>query len=484
MKRDLLFELPKGDRGQDFLPEVSGQDSASDLPAFMLRGTIETLPRVSQKEVIRHFDRLIGCNFGLDTGPYLLGGHTMRHPPKVGEHISKLEGFQDVHPLQSDETVSAMRRIQEELISSLKDLMGIDELCLEPASYGQAELLALDIICEHFGGRELERKTLLVADNSYFQGDSLAKGLGFKVERIASSPDEGLRLPDLRRRDDVAALFFSIPNCFGRWEKGLESIVSDIHEAGGMVVNHARNAAGFLTYWKPGDSGIDIDIFPLSGLFGVPHYGGGPSLIAVAAKGSSANAFRRIHGRRCSGDLRPFGANWLILLRAYVYLNSLGWEGLRRATEDAVLSANYLQERFKINMAIAGEGRCLNQFAVTIPDFLEESGINAKEMAQRLLDFGIHGPGVGELPILKEYLSFEPTEASTHQVLNDIAESIGQIAIEAARNAPLVKGAPHTTPVAQPKISEALEEMIVVYTPGIIHSHDVGCGCKLCAAKS
>lgn len=480
MRWDLLFDLPTGGQGQGLLPEVPGEESDSDVPQSMLRGPIESLPEISEKEVIRHYNVLAGRNFGMDSGPYPLGGHTMRHPPKVGENISKLEGFKDIHPLQEEHTIPSIQRIRDELISWLRDLMGMDEMSLEPASDGQAELLTLDLIFEYFKDRQSGKRTLLAADNSYFRGADLAEGLGFRVERIESKPGQALRLPELKRRNDIAALFLSNPNCFGRWEEDLDHIIAQVHEVGGLVVNHARNVAGFLTWWIPGEAGIDVVLFPMGGVFGVPHYGGGPSVTAVGAKKPAAN-YLLGDGRGSKGEARTFGPSWPIVLRAYLYLRLLGWEGLRRVTEDAVITANYLQEKFKVNLAIAGEGRCLNQFAATVPDFLKDTGIRAIDMARRLLDFGIHGPGIGELPALQDYLSFEPTEGATHQILNEMAESVGRTAIEVAQNLPLVRGAPHTTPVAQPKVAEALKEMILVYTPGIMHTHDLGCGCPMCS---
>lgn len=481
MRWDLLFDLPKGGRGQGLLPEVPEEDSGSQLPQSMLRGPIESLPWVSEKEVIRHYNVLAGRNFGLDSGPYPLGGHTMRHLPRVGANISKIEGFKDIHPLQDEETIPSIQRIHDQLISWLKDLMGMDEISLEPASDGQAELLTLDLISEYFKERQASKRTLLVADNSYFRSDSLADGLGFRVERIEARPAQGLRLGELKGRNDIAALFLSNPNCFGRWEEDLDHVIAQVHDAGGLVVNHARNVSGFLTWWIPGESGIDVVLFPMGGVFGVPHYGGGPSVTAVGVKKPATDCWPGSKGSRLHRELHSFGPNWPIILRAYLYLSLLGWEGLRRATEDAVLAANYLQEKTRINLAIAGEGRCLNQFAATVPDFLEGTGIRAIDMARRLLDFGIHGPGIGELPALQDYLSFEPTDGATHQILNEMAESVGQTAIEVARNFSLVKGAPHTTPVAQPNVDEALKEMIVVYTPGVVHSHDLGSGCPLCS---
>ena len=481
MRWDLLFDLPRGAHDPGILPELAEENSAFNLPRSMLRGAIDSLPQVPEKEVIRHYNVLAGRNFGLDSGPYPVGGQTMRHSPKIGENLSKLEGFKDIHPLQGQETIPSIQRIHDELISWLKDLMGMDEMNLEPASDGQAELLTLELISRYFKNRQSGRQTLLVADNSYFLGDSLAEGLGFRVERIECGPDRGVHLRGLKGRDDIAALFLSNPNCFGRWEEDLDHIVAQVHEAGGLVVNHARNVAGFLAWWIPGEGGIDVVLFPMAGVFGVPHYGGGPSVTAVGAKEPLADCWSADTGRRFQGEACNLGPNWPIILRAYLYLSLLGWEGLRRATEDAVVTANYLQEKFKVNLAIAGEGRCLNQFAATVPDFLKDTGIKAIDMARRLLDFGIHGPGIGELAVLQDYLSFEPTEGATHQILNEMAESVGQTAIEVARNFSLVRGAPHTTPVAQPKVDEALKEMITVYTPGIVHTHDLGCGCPLCS---
>jgi glycine dehydrogenase subunit 2 len=484
MKCNLLFELPESSRTYDFFPRIPEEEAPLDLPESMFRDIVGSLPQVSEKEVIRHYNLLASRNFGLDSGPYPLGGHTMRHPPRAGEHISNLEGFREIHPLQDDETIHSIHRIQDELSSWLKDLLGMDELSLEPASEGQAELLGLDLISEYMRSKNHYKNTLLVADDSYFLGDSLAEGLGFRVERIPVRSDKTFHLPDLKGRDDIAALFFSNPNCFGRWVGNQDVIVEKIHKMDGVVVNHARNVAGFLGWLIPGKAKIDMVIFPLGGVFGVPHYGGGPSVVAVGAKKPAAECWTKSNENSSYGSLRSFGVNWPIILRAYIYLSLLGWQGLQRATEDAVLAANYLQERIKVNLAIAGEGRCLNQFAATVPDFLKETGIESIDVARRLLDFGFHGPGIGELPALKDHISFEPTESSTHQILNEMAVCVGQIAIEVARNLPLVKGAPHTTPVAQPKIAEALKEMIVVYTPGVMHTHDIGCGCQLCARKS
>ncbi|MBW2617405.1 MAG: DUF1007 family protein [Deltaproteobacteria bacterium] len=370
-------------------------------------------------------------------------------------------------------------RIHQELISWLKSLLGMDHISLEPASDGQAELMALNLISAHLEDRKAGARTILVANNSYFRGEKAALGLGFRVERLDFGPDCCLRVPDLGGRSDIAALFLSNPNCFGLWEEEIDKIVSAVHAAGGLVVNHARNISGFLTYWIPGEAGIDAILFPLGGVFGVPHFGGGPSVTGVGFTRPLADHLPGPETAGWPGQLRSFGPNWPIILRAYLFLGLLGWEGLKRATEDTVLAANYLQERCRLNLAIP-EGRCLNQFTATVPDFLKETEIRAVDIARRLLDDGVHGPAVDGLPALKGRLSFEPTEGCTHKILNQLAESIGTITIEVNRNFPLVRWAPHTTPIAQPKIEEAREEMIVVFTPGVIHSDDIGCGCPSC----
>ena len=481
MRCDLLFETAEGGPGADYLPEEAEDAPSAHIPAAMRRDAVDVLPEISEREVVRHFNRMAARNFGLDSGPYLLGGRTMRHIPRVGDKIARWEAFQAIHPLQDPASLSAARHIYGELVAWLKALVGMDALTLEAAGDGQAELLALGLIASHVAEEGSGRRTLLVLDDSYFSADGLAEGLGFVVERVPLGPDYRPALPELAGRRDIAALILSTPNCFGRWQEHFDALAAAVHEAGGLVVNQARNIAGFLTYWNPGEAGVDVIIFPLNGVFGVPHYGGGPAVTAVGARKPLGGLWPEGDGGLEWDALRCFGPHWPIVLRAYVFLRLLGWEGLRRATEDAVIAANYLQERMRVNMAICGEGRCLNQFAATIPEFLRETGIRSLDIARRLLDAGIHPPGVGELPVLNDCLSVEPTEAATYRVLNEIAELVGQTTIEVARNFSLVRGAPHTTPIAQPRVADAVEEMITVYVPGVLHTEDTGCGCPICA---
>lgn len=483
MRWELIFDIPDDGRGEPYFTGPGDEkEVCSDLPAEMLRGPSKSLPALSEKELVRHFELMAGRNYGLDSGPYLLGGNTMRHVPKVGERVYSVAGFRDLHPLQDGDTCPAAYRIQEELISALKSLLGMERISLEPANDGQAELFAFNLISEYFKDKEPGKRTLMIADNSYFRGDATAQGLGFEIERVGFGADGCLRLPELSGRNEVAALFFSNPNCFGIWENDLDKIVSVIHDSGALVVNHARNVSGFLTYWSPGKARIDIILFPLNGVFGVPHFGGGPSIMAVGTSKRFSNSLHGLEDGGSTKEIRSFGPNWPLILRAYLYISLLGWKGLKRATEDSVLAANYLMKRCRINLAMANEGWCMNQFAASMPAFLDDTEIRAVDIARRLLDYGMHGPAIdgAGLAALKDYISFEPTEGSTRKILDEVAECIGKILIEIPRNPSLVKCAPHTTPVAQPKMEEACKEMLVVYTPGVLHTRDVSCGCPMC----
>ena len=468
--KKLIFEMAGGSDGAQLLPDPDDTDHLAGVPETMVRKCVEELPALSEKELSDHFGELVGRNYGLDAGPCLVGGRTMRHSPRAGGRLARTPGATWLHPLQDEATAPGRREIEDGLKELVVRLLGLDRLTLEPAVEGQAELLALKVMAETAGS---DRRRLLVADSAYFTGREWATGLGFQVERLLAGPDEPLVLPDLSRTEDLAGVIVSCPDCYGCWIEGLDELVTAVHAAGGLAMLEARNAAGFLTYFSPGAAGFDLVTLPLNGVLGAPHYGGGPGVVALGGRGRAAAHW-------AEGEFRAFGPHWPTLLRAYYYLFSIGWGGLRRATEDAVTAANYLRERLKVNLRVPEREPCLNLTAGARPHYLAETGVTVADIARRLMDYGIHPPVTDPAAVVEGWLGFEPTDSVTHQTLNEVAEAVGHVTIECNRNTRLVQGAPQTTPVARPLLDAAMAELIVSYTPGLTHSHDVGCGCPHC----
>jgi len=483
-REPLIFELSSPGHKAYFLPkgDVPKKPLTELVPEEMLRKTDPRLPQVSEVDVARHFTRLSNLNFGVDTGFYPLGSCTMKYNPKVNEAMARLAGFQWLHPYQPEETIQGAMQLMYELGIYLAEVTGMDKMTLQPAAGAHGELTGIKVIkAYHEKKGDFKRTKVIVPDSAHGTNPATARMAGYKVVEIKSTKDGDVDLDALKAvvGDDTAALMLTNPSTLGLFEKNIEEIAKIVHDAGGLLYYDGANANAIMGMARPGDMGFDVVHLNLHKTFSTPHGGGGPGAGPVGVKEFLApflprptveydkveDRFYFDYDRPDSiGRMKSFYGNFGVLVRAYTYIRALGREGLKEASQMAVLNANYLKTLVREHFDIAQDGRrSMHEFIAT-PARQKAQGIHTTDIAKRMLDYGYHPPTIYFPLIVDEAMMFEPTETESVATLERFAEILGRIAKECEENPELVKGAPHTTIIGRPDEVKAAKEPKIRWT--------------------
>ena len=289
---------------------------------------------------------------------------------------------------------------------------------------------------------------------------------GLEVVKLATDAAGGVDLEDLRAKADadVACLMLTNPNTLGLFDPNIEEIATIVHGVGATLYYDGANLNAVMGLSRPGDMGFDIVHFNLHKSFTQPHGGGGPGSGPIAASERIApflprplvvrgedGAFGLDYDRPQSiGRMRGFHGNYGCCVRAYAYICSLGAEGLREASETAVLNANYLLARLREQaelLPLAYGELCMHEFVLSGGPMKRALDVKTLDLAKRLLDFGFHPPTVYFPLLVEEALMVEPTETETKETLDAFADTIATILAEAAEDPQIARNAPYTTPV-------------------------------------
>jgi len=454
-----LFELTE----KEPQAEAEGRRIAAEyLPPALLREELP-LPSLSEPTFARHYTALSKRNFGVDTGFYPLGSCTMKYNPKLPERVSGLEGFAGLHPLSNLRGAQGALRLMWELERDLAEITGLPAFSLQPCAGAHGEATGLWIIRAYHQLRgELERTEILVPDTAHGTNPASTTRAGFTSKPLRSGLDGRIDLAELKQAlgPKTAALMLTNPNTLGLFETEIVEICRLVHSAGGLAYYDGANLNAILGYTRPGDMGFDLCHLNLHKTFGTPHGGGGPGSgpVGVTKELERFLPVPRIRkeGERFDldweapdsvGKVQAFFGNFLVLVKAYVYLRLLGAEGLQRVSEQAVLNANYLLQAVEKLLPVPYGKRCMHEFVASAKSLKEETGCGAREIGKRLLDFGFHSPTIYFPHLVHEALMFEPTETERVETLDAFVEALAQILEEARTNPEFVKTAPHNTPV-------------------------------------
>lgn len=457
----LIFELSRPGRVAYDLPD--SDVPAMELPKEWLREELPELPEVSELDLIRHYTELSRRNIGVDQAFYPLGSCTMKYNPKVNEEIAKFPGFSSIHPYQPEKTVQGALQVIDELQRDLAAITGMDQVSLQPAAGAQGEWAGLMMIRAYHENRgEIHRDKVIIPDTAHGTNPASATVAGLKTITIPSNEKGHVDVDELKKvvGDDTAALMLTNPNTLGLFEEQIEEIASLVHQAGGLLYYDGANANAILGKARPGDMGFDVVHLNLHKTFTTPHGGGGPGAGPVGVKEVLApflptpivkreadGTYRLDSDRPYSiGRVKGFYGNFLILVRAYAYIRTMGPDGLRQVSEDAVLHANYLLKRLAPYYEQPFPSKCKHEFVLS-GKHQKKQGVRTLDIAKRLLDFGIHPPTIYFPLIVEECLMIEPTETESKETLDRFIEVMIQIAKEAEESPEIVQEAPHNTPI-------------------------------------
>lgn len=477
----LVFELSRPGRSGYSLPPVPKKHV--HLPKELLRSRLE-LPQLSEVEVVRHFTRLSQMNYGIDLGMYPLGSCTMKYNPKISEELAGLEEACCIHPYQSEDSVQGALELMYKLQRYLSEIAGVDQVSLQPSAGAHGEFLAMLIVRAYHRsrGEEEKRTEVIVPDSAHGTNPASAAMAGYEIIVVPSNDRGRVDLDALKSSvsNRTAALMLTNPNTLGLFEEGIEEIAETVHSAGGLLFYDGANLNGILGKARPGDMGFDIVHFNLHKTFSTPHGGGGPGSGPVGVKrelekflptplisyDKKRKRYYLDYDRPDSvGKLRAFYGSFDVLVKAYVYILMMGASGLEEAAEAAVLNANYIMrkllrvEGYELKFDTSGPRK--HEVVFSAEPLKRETGVSARDVAKRLLDYGVHAPTYYFPPIVPEALMIEPTETEPREELDRFVEALKGIAKEARSNPDRVRSAPTATAIGRLDEVKASREPIL-----------------------
>jgi glycine dehydrogenase subunit 2 len=474
--RRLIFELGCCSRSAYSLPQsdVDTPDIDNLIPQGLLREKEPLLPEVSEVDVIRHYTGLSKLNYAVDGGYYPLGSCTMKYNPKVNEDIARFDGFAGTHPYQDESTVQGSLELMYDLDTYLCELTGMDRFSMQPAAGAHGEMTGLMIIkAYHQKKGESKRNKIIVPDSAHGTNPASAAVIGYQVVEVKSNENGGIDIEALKNlmSDEIAGLMLTNPNTLGLFDENILEISNIVHNAGGLLYYDGANMNAIMGICRPGDMGFDVIHLNLHKTFSTPHGGGGPGAGPVGVKkdlvpflpvpfvDKNDTGFFLDYNRPDSiGKIKAFYGNFLVAVRAYSYILSMGKEGLREASEMAVLNANYLMNKLKKHFNLPYDRVCMHEFVLSGVK-QKANGVSTLDMAKRIMDYGFHPPTVYFPLIVKEALMIEPTETESKETLDMFIEAMINIAKEAEETPEKVTSAPKNTVVTR------LDEVRAVKTP-------------------
>jgi len=444
----LIFELGHGAVGVD-MPDVIISD---DRLGGMRRKGAVGLPGLSEPEVVRHYVRLSRMNYAIDSGLYPLGSCTMKHNPRLNEKMARLPGFGDLHPLAPQSTTQGALEVIARLMNWLTILTGMPAVAMSPKAGAHGELCGLLAIRAAVEARGESRKRVLVPESAHGTNPATAAFAGFTVDEVPAKPNGHVDAQALKAKlgPDVAAIMLTNPNTCGLFEGEVKEIADAVHAAGAYFYCDGANFNAIAGKVRPGDLGVDAMHINLHKTFSTPHGGGGPgagpvvlserlaSYAPIPLLVADGKGLRLIEDRAAVPDgARPFGrmcafhGQMGMFVRALTYMLSHGRDGVRQASEDAVLSANYILASLKdVMSAPFGDGPCMHE-ALFDDHFLDGTGVTTLDFAKAMIDEGYHPMTMYFPLVVHGAMLIEPTESESKESLDRFIHVLRTLALEA-----------------------------------------------------
>lgn len=481
MNRPLIFERSvQGRTGH--VVDVLETDMDIQIPESMLRNELPELPEVSETEVVRHYTELSTLNYGVDSGFYPLGSCTMKYNPKINETMASMPAFSSLHPYQPIDTVQGTLELMYNLSEALCEVTGMDHVSLQPAAGAHGELAGIMMIrAYHEAKGDTGRTKIIVPDSAHGTNPATASVAGLEIVEVKSNAQGEVDLESLKSvlDDSIAGLMLTNPNTLGLFETQISEIASLVHEAGGLLYYDGANMNAIMGQTRPGDMGFDVVHLNLHKTFSTPHGGGGPGAGPVGVKAklydflpkplvekSESGAYQLNYDRPMSiGRMKSYYGNTGILVRAYTYIKTMGADGLKKASETAVLNANYMQARLKEHYKLPIDRLCKHEF-VLAGTGNPLSHVTTLDIAKRLLDHGYHPPTIYFPLIVDSAMMFEPTETENQETLDAFIDTMIKIRKEADEDPEKLKAAPVNTIIGRVDETAAARNPILRWRKG------------------
>jgi len=485
----LIFERSQPGRAGFSLPALDVPETALDeiVPReFQRDDDLEGMPEVTEVDVVRHFTRISTWNYSIDQGMYPLGSCTMKYNSRLNEKVARIAGFANLHPLASEGEAQGALQVVYELQQHLAEITGLPGISLQPAAGAHGEMTGIMIIRAFIDARDgkeasAQRRTMLIPDSAHGTNPASAHLSGFTVKTIRSTADGFTDLDHLRElcaHGDVAGLMLTNPNTLGLFEKNIQEICRIVHDAGGLVYMDGANMNALVGVARPGDMGVDVIHLNLHKTFSTPHGGGGPGsgpccctkelepFLPVPRIIKASDGVFKLDSDypQSIGRVKAFFGNYGMMLRALAYILTHGRDGLREATEAAVLNARYIAHGLISDYEKPFNSAPMHEVVFT--DKLQaRKGVHTLDIAKRLIDYGFHPMTIYFPLIVSGAMLIEPTESVGRQELDQFIDAMRSIAKEAIENPEMVLAAPHSTRIGRLDEAAAARKPVLRWKP-------------------
>jgi glycine dehydrogenase subunit 2 len=453
LNEPLLWEKGRKGRSGFSLPR---RDVESSPLSPELTGEGPDFPDLSEVDVVRHYTRLSQWNFGVDTGMYPLGSCTMKYSPKSNERQASLPGFSGAHPLLPASLSQGVIRLLFELEQYLAEITGMDATTLQPAAGAHGELTGMLLIHAYHRSKGVLRSKIIVPDTAHGTNPASAALCGYRPVPAKSNEQGILSVEAIAEvmDEETAGIMVTNPNTLGLFEENIQEIAEIVHSKGGLVYCDGANMNAVMGIVQMGKTGIDIIHLNLHKTFSTPHGGGGPGAGPVCVK-KHLEPFLPVprvvvkKGKyalsenypQSVGKLQAFHGNVGVIIKAYSYIRSMGPKNLKKASQLAVLNANYIKEMLKGTLDLPYDRPCMHE-CVFSDKHQRPAKVLTLDMAKRLMDYGFHPPTVYFPLVVQGAIMIEPTETESKEDLDQFIEAFKAIANEAKENPDLLHEAP------------------------------------------
>jgi glycine dehydrogenase len=422
----------------------------------------------AEHEMLRYLHRLQAKDLSLTTSMIPLGSCTMKLNATTEMAPVTWPEFSRLHPFAPAEQTAGYQELCSRLADWLAEITGFDSVSLQPNAGSQGEYAGLMVIrAYHQHQGQDHRRVCLIPVSAHGTNPASAAMVGMTVVPVACDTQGNVDLKDLeekaaKHRQHLAALMITYPSTHGVFEAEIRRICQIVHTHGGQVYLDGANMNAMVGLSRPGDIGADVCHLNLHKTFCIPHGGGGPGMGPIAV-GRHLATFLPGHPVIKTGGAQAIGAiaaapygSPSILPISYAYIAMMGGEGLTRATQVAILNANYMAKRLDKHYRVlytGGKGLVAHEFILDLRPFKESAGVEAMDVAKRLMDYGFHAPTVS-FPVAGT-LMIEPTESEAKTELDRFCEALVAIRAEIQdiiegrmpRTDNPLKNAPHTARV-------------------------------------
>ena len=465
-KTDKYIDIPKCDIGSLSLDK--------SIDKSMIRNIRTSIPHVAEPDVVRHYTNLSSKNHHVDQDFYPLGSCTMKYNPKINDKIASNPNFTDMHPDQCEADIQGTLNLMYKLEQMLNSITGMTRTTLQPTAGSQGEFVGLLIMKKYHKLKKNNKKVVLIPESAHGTNPASVILSGYEVVQVKTNEEGCTDLEDLRSKvnEDVAGMMLTQPNTLGIFEKDILEISKLIHDVDGLMYMDGANLNALLSISRPADMGFDITHMNLHKTFSTPHGGGGPGAGPIGVveklvdflpspmidKDENDKYFLNKNDSTSIGSIHSNFGNVGVLVRAYCYIKSLGDEGLRDVSRNAIINANYLKKRLSDYYDVPFFKNTMHEFVISAVN-QKNKGLKALDIAKLILDKGYHAPTIYFPTNIPEAMMMEPTETESKDTLDSFADYLIYISDNIDSKLTKFLESPSNTPVKRLNETKANREL-------------------------